>query len=125
MGAGRVFARAALLLILAWPLVGSGEVAAKPPVRSSATSVAQSLYQSWRARSPRAARRVAADEAVQKLFGVRWRAMKFEGCTQRDQGGFECIYRDGKADLSMAMIVEGGASLGGYNVSSLSFSSEE
>ena len=51
--------------------------------------------------------------------------MKFEGCSRRDEGGFECIYRDKKLDLSIAMIVDGGVSAGGYNVTSVNFSSEE
>jgi len=87
--------------------------------------VAQKLYQAWRVRNAPAARKVADPEAVDKLFGVKWRTMKFKGCQQREKGGFECIYLDVKDDFSLAMIVEGGASLGGYNVASLSFSTEE
>jgi hypothetical protein len=44
---------------------------------------------------------------------------------RRDEGGFECVYKDVKNDWSVAMIVEGGISVGGYNVASVSFSSEE
>lgn len=51
--------------------------------------------------------------------------MKLESFKRRDEGGLECVYRDAKNDLSVAMIVEGGVSVGGYNVSSLSFSTEE
>ena len=86
---------------------------------------AQKLYNAWHARSRRSALKVAEKGAVSKLFSTRWRPMKFEGCTRRDEGGFECIYRDKKLDLSLAMIVDGGVSAGGYNVASLSFSSEE
>ena len=86
--------------------------------------VAQKLYQTWHLKNRRSALKVADKEAVDKLFGVRWRAMKFEGCSHRDEGGFECIYRDTRIDLTMAMIVDGGISAGGYNVASVSFSSE-
>ena len=89
------------------------------------TRVAQQLYQAWRLKSRAAAFKIADKDVVDKLFGVRWRAMKFEGCHHRDEGGFECVYRDAKNDFSMAMIVDGGVSVGGYNVASLSFSSEE
>jgi len=85
---------------------------------------AQKLYQAWHLKNRRAALKAADKEAVNKLFGARWRAMKFEGCSHRDEGGFECIYRDTKIDLSIAMIVDGGISAGGYNVVSVSFSSE-
>lgn len=86
--------------------------------------VAQKLYQAWHLKNRRSALKVADKEAVDKLFGIRWRAMKFEGCSHRDEGGFECIYRDTRIDLTMAMIVDGGISAGGYNVASVSFSSE-
>ena len=87
--------------------------------------VAKKLYAAWHLRSRRSALRVADKSAVTKLFSTRWRVMHFEGCKNRDEGGFECIYRDKKLDLSLAMIVDGGVSAGGYNVTSLSFSSEE
>ena len=124
MGAGRAIKRPALFLLLAWAFIGLDQAEAKTSLRTSPSSVAQALFQSWRLKAPKSARAVATDEAVDKLFGVRWRAMKFEGCSQRDEGGFECVYRDRKNDLSLAMIVDGGASVGGYNVTSLSFSSE-
>ena len=88
-------------------------------------SAARALYAAWHLKNRRSARRVADKDAVSKLFSTRWRAMRFKGCTRRDEGGFECIYVDPKIDLSIAMIVDGGASAGGYNVASVSFSSEE
>ena len=94
-------------------------------VRTNPARVAQQLYQAWHLKSQKSAVKVADKDVVDKLFGVRWRAMKFEGCHHRDEGGFECVYRDAKNDFSMAMIVDGGVSVGGYNVASLSFSSEE
>lgn len=88
--------------------------------------VAQKLYQAWHLKNKKSALKIADKNAVDKLFSVKWRAMKFEGCKRRDgEVGSECIYTDAKNDLSLAMIVEGGASVGGYNVASLSFSSEE
>ena len=88
-------------------------------------TIAKQVYDAWHAGARKAALKVADKHAVDKLFGVRWRAMAFKGCSQRDEGGFECIYTDAKNDFSLAMIVDGGASLGGYNMASVSFSSEE
>ena len=105
----------------------TGQAAAKESARQikNPKLVAQKLYRAWHLKARRVALKVAAKEAVEKLFGVRWRAMKFEGCKQLEEGGFECVYRDARNDLSMAMIVDGGASAGGYNVASVSFSTEE
>jgi hypothetical protein len=85
---------------------------------------ASRLYDAWRGGRRPAALRVATPEAVDKLFGVRRRAMKFEGCRNKEEGGFQCVYRDARLDLSLAMEVDGGASAG-YSVVSVSFSSEE
>jgi hypothetical protein len=85
---------------------------------------ASRLYDAWRAGRRPAALRVATSEAVGKLFGVRRRAMRFEGCHNKEEGGFQCVYRDARLDLSLAMEVDGGASAG-YSVTSVSFSSEE
>jgi hypothetical protein len=71
-----------------------------------------------------AALKVAGRETVDKLFSVRWRAMRSKGCRRRDEGGFQCIYYDAKNDLSLAINVDGGASAG-YGVESVSFSTEE
>jgi hypothetical protein len=98
----------------------SAALSKQPPA-----TIAKQFYQAWHANSRKAALKVADQEAVDKLFGVRWRALAFGGCHQRDEGGYECIYKDAKADFSLAMIVDGGASVGGYNVASVSFSSEE
>lgn len=112
------------LLLLSLPVAAA--TAATPAASSkSPKAVAQRLYQAWRLRTRVSAQRVAAPEAVDKLFGVKWRSMAFKGCRQREEGGFECVYHDAKNDFSLAMIVEGGASMGGYNVASLSFSTEE
>jgi hypothetical protein len=94
-------------------------------MRTNPAQVAQRLYQAWHLKSQKSALKVADKDAVDKLFGVHWRAMTFEGCHRRDEGGFECVYRDAKNDFSLAMIVDGGVSVGGYNVASLSFSTEE
>jgi hypothetical protein len=123
--AQRVLLLLVLAMMMAWPLSGLGKATSVNAPNGKPVLVAQKLYQAWRANGRAAARKVADPDAVDKLFGVKWRVMKFEGCQQRDEGGFECIYRDLKNDFSLAMIVEGGASLGGYNVASLSFSTEE
>jgi hypothetical protein len=114
----RYFAATIVLAALASPLTSLSQT--KDPKLA-----AQKLYNAWHLKSRRSALKVADKSAVTKLFSTKWRVMKFEGCTRRDEGGFECIYRDKKLDLSIAMIVDGGVSVGGYNVSSVSFSSEE
>ncbi len=83
---------------------------------------AQRLYNAWKKKSKKAALKVASSAAVSKLFSVKWRLMKFKGCTNTG-GSFECIYRNAGLDLDLAMIIEGGASAG-YHVESLSFSTE-
>ena len=83
---------------------------------------AQRLYKAWKQKSKKSALKVAAPAAVSKLFGTKWRLMKFKGC-QNNEGSFECIYHDPKLDLDISMIVEGGASAG-YHVESISFSTE-
>ncbi len=88
-------------------------------------TIARQFYDAWHANSRNAALQVADKQAVDKLFGVHWHAMAFDGCHPRDEGGFECVYKDAKDDFSLAMILDGGASLGGYDVVSVSFSSEE
>jgi hypothetical protein len=85
---------------------------------------ASRLYEAWHRRNRAAALKVAERETVDKLFGVRWRAMRSKGCQRRDEGGFQCVYYDAKNDLSLAVNVSGGAS-SGYGVESVSFSTEE
>jgi hypothetical protein len=85
---------------------------------------AMRLYAAWRRKNRAAALKVAERETVDKLFGVRWRAMQSKGCERRDEGGFQCIYYDAKNDLSLSINVGGGASAG-YGVESVSFSTEE
>ncbi len=89
------------------------------------TTIARQFYEAWHLNKHAAALKFADKVAVDKLFETPWRMMKFEGCDVRDEGGFECVYRDAKNDFSIAMIIDGGASVGGYNVTSVSFSSEE
>jgi len=94
-------------------------------IHKTPKAAAQSLYQAWRLKNRKAALKIAGREAVEKLFSVRWRAMSLKPCTRREEGGFECIFTDAKNDLDVALIVEGGAPVGGYKVASLSFSTEE
>lgn len=121
----RFLALSLFLAFAAWPLPGPGRVISAGLSRSSPEVLAKSLYQAWRQGKRKTALGIAEKSAVAKLFSVKWRAMKFGGCHVRDEGGFECLYTDTANDLSLAMIIEGGASLGGYNISELSFSSEE
>jgi hypothetical protein len=121
----RLIALLLVVVLSAWPLPGPGRVISAGLSRSSPEVLAKSLYQAWRQGKRKTALAIAEKSAVTKLFGVKWRAMKFGGCHGREEGGFECLYTDTANDLSLAIIVEGGASLGGYNVSELSFSSEE
>jgi hypothetical protein len=123
----RSLAFASLGLVLGLAVAGAptATAAAMTPPQEPAAA-AKALFQAWKQRSRKAAAKVAAPEAVEKLFGTRWQAMAFRGCTVREEeGGFECLFVEPRLDLSLAMIVDGGASVGGYNVSSVSFSSEE
>ena len=88
----------------------------------TAGAAAQALYRAWRAKSEAGAAAAAEAEAVEKLFGVPWRAMKFKGCHKREEGDFECVYEDARGDLSLAMLAEVAGR--GYRIKSLSFSSE-
>lgn len=117
-----IFCLTVFCLLLATFLVKRVEAQKTPRTPKVA---AQLLYQAWHLKNRKAALKVADKEAVDKLFSARWRAMRLKPCTRRDEGGFECVYTDAKNDLDIAFIVEGGASVGGYNVSSLSFSTEE
>lgn len=85
---------------------------------------ARRLYNAWRRKNRAAALKVADRATVEKLFGVRWRAMRSKGCQLRDEGGYQCVYYDAKNDLSLAINVGGGASAG-YGVESVRFSREE
>lgn len=115
----------AILAMLSGGLAAPPAHAATAPKRASPQEVSRGLYAAWKAGDRRAARRIAAPQAVAKLFAVRWRALQAKGCALRDEGGFQCVYRDAALDFSVAMDVEGGASVGGYNVVGVSFSSEE
>lgn len=103
----------------------SGMLSASAPPRSifnTADAAAQKLYAAWRAKDKAGAGAAADKEAVEKLFSVRRRAMKFEGCQKREEGDFECIYRDARNDISLAMLAEKTGR--GYRIKSLSFSTE-
>lgn len=113
-----------LVPALAVALAAAGPAAAAMP--RSPQAAAQGLYKAWQAKSRKSARPYADAAAIDKLFGVRRQPMIFKGCSVREEeGGFECLFLDRASGLSLAMVVEGGASVGGYNVSALSFSSEE
>src|SRR5829696_5605502 len=75
-------------------------------LNKSPKAVAQKFYQAWHLKDRKSALKIADRAAVNKLFSTRWRVMRFEGCSVRDGGGFECIYRGTKLDLSLAMIVD-------------------
>jgi hypothetical protein len=88
----------------------------------TADAAARALYRAWRAKSEAGAAAAADAAAVEKLFGVPWRTMKFKGCHKREEGDFECVYEDARNDLSLAMLAEVAGR--GYRIKSLSFSSE-
>jgi hypothetical protein len=86
----------------------------------TAEVAAQRLYHAWRQRNRSAALRVATAEAVNKLFHEKWRPMKpGKNFCQNRGGAITCIYHDGKAGV-LEMEVEGGVSVGGYSVTSVS-----
>jgi hypothetical protein len=86
----------------------------------TAEVAAQRLYQAWHRGNRSAALRVATAEAVNKLFHEKWRPMKpGKNFCQKRGSGITCIYHDGKAGV-LEMEVEGGVSVGGYSVTSVS-----
>lgn len=115
----------AALLLLSTPMFG----AAKKPNDSyhkitSPEVAARRLYEAWKKHDRKEAKVVATNEAVLKLFETNFRPMKLKGCEHVDEG-FQCIYHDAVEDLfDISFNVEGGTSAG-YNVTSVSFSSEE
>jgi hypothetical protein len=85
-------------------------------------TAAQGLYQAWSKKRRKTAQNYAPQDAIDKLFGVTRRAMKFKGCSKMEEENLECIYEDKKNDLSVAMIVK---IFGvGCRVTEVSFSSE-
>jgi hypothetical protein len=85
---------------------------------------ARRLYDAWKKHDAQGARAFASDEAVAKLFSTKFRPLQAKGCDHVDEG-FQCIYHDAAEDLfDVSFNVEGGASAG-YNVTSVSFSTED
>ena len=81
---------------------------------------ARRLYQAWQKGNRSAALRVATSEAVNKLFQGKWRPMKpGKNFCQNRGNGMTCIYHDGKGGV-LEMAIDGGVSVGGYNVTSVS-----
>lgn len=100
----------------------SGRAEASQKLPGTPAGTAQMLLSAWRTKSRTVAARVASSETIDKLFSVRWRAMKFRGCTNREEGDIECRYYDRKNDLGLAVLLEHIHTL--YRVTSISFSSE-
>jgi polyferredoxin len=86
----------------------------------TAELAAQRLYQAWHKGNRSAALRVASSEAVNKLFKEKWRPMKpGKNFCQNRGNGITCLYHDGKSGV-LEMEIDGGVSVGGYNVTSVS-----
>jgi hypothetical protein len=112
-----LFCCLACAAVKAQPPAASGQQIFKTP-----NEAAQSLCAAWRAKNRGKAQQSASPEAVDKLFGVKGRLMKFKGCHKREEGDFECLYEDRRIDFTMAFLVE--VARRGYSVRSVSFSSE-
>ncbi|MBX7173993.1 MAG: hypothetical protein K1X72_23685 [Pyrinomonadaceae bacterium] len=106
------------IAILLFSLIGT----ANAQIFRMPDAAAQTLYNAWRTKSRTKAKSAAVKSAVEKLFSVRPRVMKFKGCSKREEGDFECIYEDAKNDVTVAMLIENTGRT--YIVKSLSFSSE-
>jgi hypothetical protein len=86
----------------------------------TAELAAQRLYQAWHKGNRKAALSVATSEAVTKLFKEKWRPMKPGKNFCRNRGnGMTCLYHDSKSGV-LEMEIDGGVSVGGYNVTSVS-----
>jgi len=97
--------------------------AAGQPIFKTPEQAAATLYSAWRSTNRAKAKTVTGVQNIEKLFSVRPRTMKFNGCTKREEGDFECIYEDHKIDLTLAMLTTR-VTRRGYRIRSLSFSSE-
>jgi hypothetical protein len=82
-----VFIDALWLLQCAFVTHSAGAAATQPGKISDPKVAASRLYQASRAGRRSAAVKVATTGAVDKLFGVRRRAMRFEGCRHYSKGG--------------------------------------
>lgn len=119
----RIVPGAVLLCCLICIPVGASPVApASQSISRRPEDAARTLYRAWRNRNRARASYVSNGAVVDKLFGVRRRAMIFKGCQRSEEGGYECIYEDRKNDITMAMLTE--TSRRGFRIKSISFSSE-
>ncbi|HVC21117.1 MAG TPA: hypothetical protein VNE16_13645 [Vicinamibacterales bacterium] len=83
---------------------------------------ARKLYDAWQKQDRHAAADYATDAAVARIFGLRVQPLAFTHCQRTGVGVFECVYRGAK-DFEVWFRVTGGASAG-YNVDSVSFSTD-
>ncbi len=83
---------------------------------------ARKLYDAWQKQDRHAAADYASDAAVARLFGLKVQPLTFTHCQRTGVGVFECVYRNAK-DFEVWFRVTGGASAG-YNVDSVSFSTD-
>ena len=83
---------------------------------------AQNLYAAWQKKSKSKARQVTHDAAIKKLFSVRRQKMVFKGCTEREEGDYECLYENKQNGLTLAILLV--STRRGFWIKSLSFSSE-
>ena len=83
---------------------------------------ARKLYDAWQKQDRHVAAAYATDAAVTKLFGLKVQPLPFTHCQRTGVGVFECVYRNAK-DFEVWFRVLGGASAG-YNVDSVSFSTD-
>jgi len=84
---------------------------------------ARQLYDAWQAKDRRAARTIASDPAIAKIFAVTPVPMTYHACQRTDVGEFQCVYRNAKDDFEVWFKVTGGASAG-YHVDAVSLSTD-
>lgn len=84
---------------------------------------ARKLYDAWQAKNRAAARAIASDAALTKIFAVAAQSMTLHACQRTDVGEFQCVYRNAKDDFEVWFKVIGGASAG-YHVEAVSLSTD-
>ena len=106
------------LLFAATPANSTGTLAGGVKV-STAEGAAKGLYNAWKRNDRRAALRVAAAAAVNKVFKTRYTGpgWEFNGC-EKQRGGYNCFYRYEGGGVNMRVT---GTASAGYRVRSVSF----
>ena len=106
------------------PLVATAQnAAAMQDLVRDPEVAAGNLYKAWQTKNRAAARAIASEPAMTKIFAVAIQPMTLHACQRTDVGEFQCVYRNAKDDFEVWFKVIGGASAG-YHVEAVSLSTD-